>query len=453
MTRQLKWQKRNEVVEAQEERKKTLRKKVGKILVLFAAMGILFTGCGKTTQENETAQVQAEQDNAATGESTGEVYEGTVELTLWGAEEDQELLAEMVESFKAEYAGEADFEITLAVQGESDCRDVLLGDVQNGADVFAFADDQLRSMAAAGAIDVVENSKVKEENLEEAVEAASINGKVYAYPMTADNGYFLYYNKEFLSAEDVATLDGCLAVAAESGKKIVMDWTSGWYLYSFFGQTGMEMGLNEDGVTNFCNWNAQEGSIKGTDVAQAMLDIAANPGFSSMDDAAFLAGAQDGSVIAGISGVWNATAIKAAWGEDYGAVKLPTYTCAGTQVQMASFTGYKMVGVNAYSAHVEWAHKLADWITNEENQNLRFVKREQGPSNKNAAASEKVAKAPAIQAVIAQSEFGSLQRVGNSYWDPMTEFGQTMAEGNPQGIALQEIVDKLVNGVTASIVQ
>lgn len=440
------------MVEAQKERKKTLRKRVGKMLVL-AATGILLMGCTKTGQKNETALEQPKQESTKAEETKEKGYGGKVELTLWGAEEDQELLEEMAESFKTAYAKEADFKITLAVQSESNCRDILLDDVQNGADVFAFADDQLRSMAAAGALSAVTDNRVKEENLEEAVAAASINSILYAYPMTADNGYFLYYNKDFLSEADAATLDGCLAIAAESGKKVAMDWTSGWYLYSFFGQTGMELGLNEDGVTNFCNWNSAEGSIKGTDVVQAMLDIAANPGFASMDDSAFVAGVQEGSVIAGVSGVWNATSIKAAWGENYGAIKLPTYTCAGTQVQMASFTGYKMVGVNAYSEHVEWAHKLADWITNEENQNLRFVKREQGPSNKKAAASEEVAKAPAIQAVIAQSEFGSLQRIGNSYWDPTAVFGGTIAEGNPQGIAHQDIVDTLVSGITASVVQ
>ena len=56
-------------------------------------------------------------------------------------------------------------------------------------------------------------------------------------------------------------------------------------------------------------------------------------------------------------------------------------------VQMASFTGYKMMGVNAYSKHKDWALKLADWFTNEENQMLRLEERDQGPSNKNAAAS------------------------------------------------------------------
>lgn len=35
--------------------------------------------------------------------------------------------------------------------------------------------------------------------------------------------------------------------------------------------------MNDDGVTNHCNWNAIITDIKGVDIAQAMLDIAAKP--------------------------------------------------------------------------------------------------------------------------------------------------------------------------------
>ena len=39
-------------------------------------------------------------------------------------------------------------------------------------------------------------------------------------------------------------------------------------------------------------------------------------------------------------GIWNAVALEKAWGKNFGAAKLPSYTCAGKQVQMASFSGY-----------------------------------------------------------------------------------------------------------------
>ena len=181
-----------------------------------------------------------------------------------------------------------------------------------------------------------------------------------------------------------------------------------------------------------------------------MLAVAANPGFQNAVDSDFLAGAEDGSVIAGVSGAWNAATIKQIWGDDYGAVKMPTYTCNGEQVQMASFKGYKYMGVNAYSAYPEWAAKLADWFTNEQNQTLRFEINNQGPSNTVAASSDAVSQVPALIAVMDQAQYGTLQRVGNSYWDAMSEFGDTMADGNPKGQDLQEIMDTLVEGITQS---
>lgn len=416
-----------------------MKRKLLSVVLLCTLFAGVLTGC--------------QGDSGAAGDN-GAAESGAdskVSLTLWGAKEDGALLSELVESFKTQYAAQADFDITIEYQGEAQCKDNLFGDIEGGPDVFAFADDQLRVMVAAGALAPVENADaIRSANIEAANEAASVNDMLYAYPMTADNGYFLYYNKEYISENDAKTMDSLLQAAASAGKKVTMDWSSGWYLYSFFGGTGMKMGLNSDGVSNYCDWNTADGAVKGTDVAQALLAIASNAGFANRTDTEFVQGVQDGSVVAGVSGVWNDTVVKQAWGDNYAAVKLPTYTCAGQQVQMASFAGYKMLGVNAYSDEQEWAQKLADWITNEKNQTLRFVQRGQGPSNKNASASSEVSKSPAIQAILQQSEYASLQRVGGNYWDPVQAFGQIMADGNPEGRELQEIMDTMVKGVTTS---
>lgn len=374
----------------------------------------------------------------------------TVKLTVWGAEEDAELLQELIASFQAHYANEADFKITCQPQGESNCKDALLGDLEAGADVFTFADDQVAALAAAGALDpIADDASIRGANLSAAVEAASVGGTLYAYPLTADNGYFLYYNKAYFSEEDVQTMDRILEVAAGAERLFAMDWSSAWYVYAFFGNTGLEIGLNDDGLTNYCTWNRTDGSISGVNVAEAMLDIAASPSFSNRTDEEFLAGVRDGSVIAGVSGVWNAVAIQEAWGENAGAAKLPSFTCSGRQVQMASFSGCKLIGVNAYSEHPEWAARLAEWITNEENQRLRFERRGQGPSNSSAAASPEVQQSAAIAALLAQSEFSQIQRVGGNFWAPVEEFSASMAQGNPSGVSLQAQLDRMVEGVTA----
>ena len=374
----------------------------------------------------------------------------TVNLTVWGAAEDEELLRQIIDKFEEAYSGQADFAITFQPQSESSCTNALMGDLENGADVFAFADDQLNTLVAAGALDPVENAEsVRQSNLPEAVAAASVDDTLYALPLTADNGYFLYYDKEYFTQEDIRSLDRMLDIAAEHGKKVSMEWSSGWYVYSLFGNTGLTVGLNPDGITNYCTWNSTEGKIKGTDVAQVMLDIAGHPGFVSTDDAGFLAGVQDGTIIAGVNGVWNAVAVEEAWGSGFGASKLPTYTCGGQEVQMASFSGYKLIGVNSYSAHKMWAARLAEWITNEENQKLRFAQRGQGPSNIVAASSEEVQSAPAIAALLEQSEFSYIQRVGGNYWDPVAAFTAEILAGNPSGKSLQDHLDTMVEGIIA----
>lgn len=397
---------------------------------------------------------QSTSSNSATdeGNAQSDKKSGVVELNVWADENSFDVLEGMIESFKQKYAGEAEFNITLTAMGESDVKEVILGNIHEGADVFQFPDDQLNSLIAGGVLSAVPNSEeVKAANIEESVNAASLDGTLYAYPMTADNGYFLYYDKRYFTEEDVKTMDGILAVAQNKGKKVSMELNTGWYLYSFFGNTGLQLSLNEDGVTNYCNWNTTEGSVTGMDVGEAIVKIVSNPAFVAQVDDSFISGVKNETVIAGISGVWNATTIKEAWGEDYGAVKLPTYTCNGQQIQMASFTGYKMVGVNSYSENVEWAHKFADWITNEENQQIRFTEKNMGPSNINVAASDEVGKVPAIAAVIDQSHYGVLQRVGNNYWAPCVEFADNIVASKPTGEALQTLLDKLVKAITASV--
>ena len=415
---------------------------------LVAAIGVsLLTGCGVSNKSHDNTQV------GTTENSSDEAKNKEGKMHVWCSKDDVDITTQMIESFKEANKG-TDFNIIIEESEDSDARDNILSNVHNGADVFPIADDQITSMVAGGALYEIEDvDAVKKADDEGAVEAATIDGKLYGYPLTADNGYFMYYNKNYFSDSDVATLDGMLDIAGANGKYLTMDWSSGWYLYSFFGNTGLDFGVNDDGVTNHCNWNAIITDIKGVDIAQAMLDIAAKPGFKNCVQDDFIAGVQDGSIIAGVSGCWNAAKIKELWGDDYGAVKLPTYTCAGQQIQMSSFKGYKYMAVNAYTKYPEWANKLAQWFTNEDNQKLRFEMKNTGPANKAAAADDAVKKVPAIMAVMDQAQYGKLQRVGNSYWDAATEFGEKMAAGNPDNTDLQEIMDNFVAGITQSVAE
>lgn len=435
---------------------KSIKKTAWLLLACFVFAAGVFAGCSRKqeTPDSRNAQMQNKQADGAAGGSKKDgtaadsKQTGTARLTMWCDEYETDMFQKRIEQFFAEHL-DMEAEVEFEPVGASICKDTFLGDAANGADLFCIPDDQLLTMAASGVIEEIAYAdEVKKRSLKGAVQAASVSGRMYAYPYTADNGYFLYYDKRYFTKEDVRSLDRILELCDLSHKKFIMNWTSGWYLYSFFGNTGLQLELNEDGLTNSCNWNTAKGEIKGTDIAQSLLDIANHPGFEETADSDFAKKALDGTAIAVVSGVWDAADIKKAFGGDYGACRLPEYSCAGKRIQMSSFKGYRLLGVNSYSQHRELAEMLADYLSNEESQNFYFQSRQNGPSDKNAAASEDVLKVPAIAAVLEQSEYGVLQKIGQKYWTPMSVFGETMAKGNPNHIPLQDLMDQLVNGIT-----
>ena len=355
---------------------------------------------------------------AASGLAEGE----TVTLKVWGSQEDQELLGVLVENFKAANP-DTTWDISLGVVGEPDAKARYLEDPAAAADVFAFSNDQLLDLVNADALyEVTRNlDAIVAANSAGSIESATLDGVLYGYPMTADNGYFLYYDKSVLSEEDVQTLDGILAKANEAGKKVFMDVSNGWYIASFFLGAGCTLGLDENGKQT-CDFNNEAGVAAG----EAIRAFTADPAFLTGDDSVLTGGMGD-TICAGVSGTWNAAAIQEKLGENYAACKLPTFTLNGEQVQMSSFIGTKLIGVNTQTAHPVEAMMLAEFLTNEEAQQLRFEMREIGPSNSNVAASEEVQANIALAALAEQSQYGVSQKyVLGNFWTPSEAFGLAM---------------------------
>ena len=428
-----------------------MKKKLVSVLLSAAMVATLAAGCGSDKKEDTGAVTDGEKQ--------------TVALRLWGAEEDQSLLQSMIDSFEEEYADVADITVELGVESESTAKDTILTDVEAAADVFAFASDQLTDLVNAGALQSIDDmdealqaytgkgvSDVESANTADSVEAATYEDTLYAFPMTADNGYFLYYDSSVLSEEDVASWDSMLAAADAAGKKVAMTLASGWYDASFFYSAGFTTALNEDGSTSI-DWNG-EADYTGVEVAQAMLNIAKNPAFRATADGDISNQIASGELCAAVSGTWDAASAQAAFGDGYAATKLPTFTIAGDQLQQASVSGYKLVGVNAHSENAGWAALLADWITNEAAQQQRFDEREIGPSNNAVLESDAVQSNVALAALAAQNEFGVVQFAGQNYWDPAKTFGEMIAKGElsvDDTDGIQAALDTLVEGATAPV--
>lgn len=370
-----------------------------------------------------------------------------VTLKVWGSQEDQAMLGEMIDAFEAAHP-ETTWEISLGVVGEPDAKTKYLEDPAAAADVFAFANDQLTDLVNAGALYEVTRNKdaIIAANGEGSIGAATKDGKLYAYPFSADNGYFLYYDASVFTEEDVLSLDKMLEVANAGGKKVFMDVSNGWYIASFFIGAGCSFSVTAEGKQEV-DFDTEAGYA----AAEAVKSFTADTAFLTGDDNILKAGFADGSIAAGVSGTWNAADISSILGDNYRATKLPSYTDVNTGelVQMGSFAGYKLMGVNSQTEFPLEAMELAEWLTNEENQLIRFQKREIGPSNTTVAASEEVKANVALAALAAQSMYAVSQNdVLGTYWTPAEALGTTL-EAKDYTKTIQELVDEMCAQIRA----
>lgn len=444
--------------------------KMKKLVALAMSLTMAFSlvACGNSDASanagTDTTATSAAATTTEAAQQTAPAEKQDVTLRMWGAEEDQPMLQGMIDSFKEHYADYANFDIQLGTESESTAKDTVLTDIEAAADVYSFASDQLIDLVNAGALQSVDDmdaaleayagksvADVKSANAPGSVDAATKDGTLYAFPMSADNGYFLYYNSELVTPEDAQSWDTLLAAAEKAGKKVGMTFASGWYNASFFYGAGFTTVLNDDGSTAM-DWNGTSADgVTGVQVVQAMLGIAGNSAFLPIADGDVSNQIASGELCAVVSGTWDAAAAQTAFGEGYAATKLPTYTCGDKQIQQGSVAGFKLVGVNKYSANAGWATLLADWITNEDNQAIRFAEREIGPSNINVAGSEEVSSNTAIAALSEQSAYGVVQIVGGKYWDPSKTFGEKVAQGQLKAddeAGIQAALDELVEGVS-----
>lgn len=391
----------------------------------------------------------------------------TIALTVWGAELDQNFIAERVEAFKALYPDQT-FEIQIGVESESTAKDTVLTDPTAAADVYNFASDQLTELVNAGALIDLDSDygqalqmanrsidDVKAENVPASIDGATKDGKLYAFPNSFDNGYFLFYDSTVFSEDDVKSWDSLLAAANEkgAGRKVGMTLASGWYNAGFFYGAGFTTGLNDDGTTTM-DWNGTSpDGVTGVQVVQAMLKIASDPAFMAIADGDISNQIASGNLCAVVSGTWDATAVQTAFGEGYAATKLPTYMAGDKEIQTGSVGGGKLTGVNGFSKNAGWAVVLADFLTNEESQARHFETNEIGPSNIVAQGNPAVGENLAIKALGEQSAYAVIQTVGGKYWDATGSFGEQIAQGTiaSDDASVQAALDALVEGVTAAI--
>ncbi len=392
--------------------------KIRKILsVVLAVIMVVacFAGCAKDTGNNGTTNNNA--TSKPNGGSTGADLKGTYEVTLWVSEIDgvAELTQKQIDAFEAANPG---IIIDASIEGvtEADTGSKVVADVATAPDIYCFAQDQLARLVQAAALAAPGKKAaetIKANNDAGSVGAASVAGSLYAYPMTSDNGYYMYYDTSIISAEDAESLEKIIAACEANNVKFRFALENAWYTASFFFGAGCTSvwSMNEEG--DFTSINDDFNSEKGLIAMKGMQKLAQSPCYDSNADVF-----TDAGVV--ITGVWAADAAEAHFGANLGATDLPSYEVDGKSYHLGSYTGNKLMGVKPQTDAKKGAvlSLLAQYLTGEECQKQRFEQFQWGPSNKNVQASSAVQSNISLAALAKQGEYGIPQgQIHGSWWD------------------------------------
>ena len=215
-------------------------------------------------------------------DDTGIEDAGSYSIKIWCDQRIADLTSIQVNDFVASSDGKYTIDLVVDTAGEDSAASSMIENVSAGADIYVFAQDQLSRLKTAGALSTITGSmrdSVVRESDSDAVDAASLNGKLYAFPFTSDNGYFMYYDKSVLSADDVKNMEAITKKLKQTGKKMNYGvFTNGWYSASYFMATGCYSNWTIDDVTNkFVAYDDNYNSEAGKKACEGLQQLASEP--------------------------------------------------------------------------------------------------------------------------------------------------------------------------------
>lgn len=424
-----------------------------KKLLLLTALVPLLAGCNF----KYTYIISGLDMGGGAAEYEGDIDDaGTYSIKIWVDDRIVDLTRSQVGQFVANSAGKYTINATIEPVSEANAAASMLQDVQGGADLFCFAQDQLTRLKVAGALAKVTatmQEAIKGDTIADAVTAASINSQMYAYPITADNGYFLYYDKGLMTEAEASNMTTLLAKCKSAGKKLNFEGRSnGFYAASYFIATGCSSTWDiDDKSGKFVAYHDNYNSDNGLIAAKGLRELDDTSLVATNSEASKLGPASDQKATASalISGIWEyETAVKRL-GENLGCAALPSFTVDGKDYHLGSFDGYKLLGVkpqvDAKKASV--CRKLARFLTGEDCQGERFDVASWGPTNVKASQKPEVLAHPGLAALNAQHEFASGQGQCPGNWFSALATAAKGVKANSSDADLKKILETYEAGL------
>ena len=372
----------------------------------------------------------------------------TTPINVWATAAEEAVITAVVNDWNAKHEAKYQFQVTYTAIAEGDCGATLSKDptVEGAPALFLCADDHiagLQSKEIVAELKGARREKIEANNSAVAVAGVTQNDKVWGFPVTSDNGYFLWYNNSLVSEDKVDSLEELLAYAKETGKTVLMDVANGWYANSFI-MSPQACGVDSlkwktvDGQNVYeTSWD-NEAAAKVSEYIAGLLTPYYNDGtLVTGSNPQIIAGFENGTMLAAVSGTWmEKDLITAIGAENLSADKLPEYHIDGQAYQMASFGGSKVYCINKTrpAAEQRTAAALGELLITKESQLKRFEVRQSIPCNNEALLDARYTENVTVGAAAfaKQSAFACVQAqtAEDRYWDIGAAIGQAYLDSN-----------------------
>jgi len=402
----------------------------------------LLASCGGGSQTSSSQPTGASSSDSNTSQGGGS--EKTISINVWADKAEHPVINKIVADYNEKATTKLKVNLTAVAEGDAGTTLAADPKVANYPSLLAVVDDHINNLVSKDIIAAVPNAyvtKIQAADTATAVTAATNSGKLYGFPVQADNGFYLAYDGDEITDEQAGSLEAIIDVVTRKDKTMFFDLSNGWYMPSVMfaqGVAGPEsLRYKTDGDGNIVYDIAWDTDACAT--ACAKINEIVGPAYKSKNlingqDSAIDAGFADGTMIAAVTGTWKTDVISKAIDNPKFA-KLPTFTDANGKHQLGSFTGTKMYVVNKYATAEEQvaAFVLADLLTNKEGQLLRFETRSALPCNKEALADARYTSKVAAdaKALNEQNAFAAIQATSaeGRYWNVGADIGSKFLNG------------------------
>ena len=428
-------------------------KKLNAILLSGALTASALVGCGDSAQGGAVAT----STDAGTATQTDTAVAAPVEaqdvtLKIWVPEEAVEDTDAAVKAFD-DLHDEFNITYEIAVVGIDEAPQQLGTDPDTAADIFYTPSGGVADLVNKGLLlPITKDFETIASDLpESALTAVTVDGLTYAVPFSP-NTYFMYYNKDLLTEDDVKSLETILSKDTGVDYNFSTNITNSWYIESFFLGAGCTL-FGPDGTDpSECSWNDETGLA----AAEYIIDLVGNPKYLENKDGVGGAEFKNGNLAAITDGAWSVSSYRESLGDKLGAVALPTANIGGNDVQLSNFVDFKTITVKSNTAFPLAAQQLAVYLANPENSLVRYQNQGDVPVLNSLAASDEIVSDEVAAALNAQASKAtnqpSISKMGD-YWTPAQAFGEGVVSGEITKANVQEKLDALVDSITGTLAE